>query len=210
MSAERTGCGARRVKSRLPGSAYPRRRTLGTIQGLNSWSLWSRPPPPSPPHWGPGSLLLYPRSGYLFRVSPFTASHTLQFDFLKLAGCLLREEEGRAHGVKGCLASQVLTQVKRRRAWVCPVAPATSHHVPLALNGPVSVAEGTRRPGWLRQLPGSTSQGKRRTKQWSKKAREDPRDSGCWVLAGPKPNPLLLQGTSDVVSSIHAEEASLA
>ena len=46
--------------------------------------------------------------------------------------------------MKGCLVSQVLTQVKRRRAWVCPAAPATSHHVPLALNGPVSVAEGTR------------------------------------------------------------------
>ena len=34
-------------------------------------------------------------------------------------------------------------------------------------------------------MPRSTSQGKRCTKQWSKKAQEDPWDSGCWL--GPNP-----------------------
>ena len=40
------------------------------------------------------------------------------------------------------------------------ICPSTSHHVPLALNGPVSVAEGTRRPGWLRQRPGPPLRGR--------------------------------------------------
>lgn len=70
-------------------------------------------------------------------IKPYIIGHHVKLEGY-LLGVVESSQSGRQAGEPGPDPSQ------EKRAWVCPAVPAASHDVPLALNEPNPVAEGTR------------------------------------------------------------------